>query len=134
MTTEDALRVIYGARGYVNTYADTPDDREWWIGPNGEIIGYDLPDPIWQPEEGDGDGGLAEFARLVVWALTQFLHVAIFQEWDKYSCEIAHDVVVGEYVGADTPQEAFIRALAAAIEVRDNVRGLVTEIEARGKE
>lgn len=122
MTTEEAVKVIYTERGYVNTYADTPDDREWWITAEGEIVGYDLPDPTHPDTE-----GLAEFARLVVWAWEEFPVITLTDSSGGKPCvEISTQTsAYGErpYVGdveaeAATPQEAFVFALAAALEAR----------------
>lgn len=101
MTTEEALRVIYQTFGY------TKEEINWRISNS-----HGLSNPTIDTPE-----GLAEFARLVLWAFSQDFFFTDFG--DKYATLIHSTIEPYEWSKAsDTPQEAFVLALADAIQAR----------------
>jgi hypothetical protein len=95
MTTEEALRVIYQSQG-----------RNRW---NNKL-------PLKDTEE-----GLAEFARLLVWAWKEFGSIECSTHRALPAVMITDNKGQGKilaWLNADTPQEAFIMALSAALVAR----------------
>lgn len=104
-TLQDDLITIYKAQGW--------RVEEWprTITPAGRET-FGLPDPL-----AINDAGLAEFAMVLLWAFSNRLYV---DWWDGTQCKIRHGWGVEEWESANgSPQEALIRALAAAIRARD---------------
>jgi hypothetical protein len=108
MTTEEALVVIYAEMGW--KIVDTDMDNNLYCC---KLTNSGLRELFTSPIANTLEG-LAEFGRLVVWAVGKFVKVE-FRDINKPECCIV--VTGGAHIceKADTTQEAFIQALAAAI-------------------
>lgn len=107
MTTEEALRVIYEGMGW------KIEDWPRTIKPDGRKT-FGLP----KPQE-DTTAGLAEFARLLLWA---------WKEFETIELNYSNGEALGYWADfplpqpfapiSKSPQEAFVLALGAALEAR----------------
>ena len=113
MTIEEALKVVQNAMYGLDKIL---------IG-SWQDANLSLPDPT-----ADTPGGLAEFARLLLWALREFDAVDFArgyspssQPYETYVRTLDRETLEYTLMGSrfdNTPQEAFVHALAAAIEAR----------------
>ncbi len=124
MTTEEALRIIYESQGFVLHPPISGIDHFWIVENKSWPSTFRALCETWQDvlqytgnPLSDTAEGLAEFARLVLWSVTEFQEIKLCLGIKEYWAEFP---IRTNYVGFSASlQEAFIMALASALQARE---------------
>jgi hypothetical protein len=105
MTIQEALKIVFEARGYEVVQVS---ESNWVACANPHYEVGMLSESL---------AGLSQFAEILLWAFSQKFRIAW---WDETSCHVRFGWGSGNHHEANgtSPQEAFVLALAEAIQAR----------------